>query len=355
MRSNPIIGHGLSAFVALSSSLLAQGACAQTTRHITVNATVQTSTGQPLENVPVMFLEPSDRPVAKTNAQGLATLQGDITQSASEITVDVFGGGDDRLGSFSEQLTLTRSMKTLFEQYWFDSYTSVSLVAGQTECSVTITAWPTVQVSGTIVNQENEPMPELLLKADFSAALGGTNAVGVFTLAGVRQGTETQLFILRHGFSVIPIRVPASQTQSNTNLGQITLPTFATTAQFRATLTNLGPWGQTQESRLVGGLTLVAADGSILFTELAAPFGGPQTSRRLRTDPLSLPPGDYYIAPGFFAAGRVQVALVRACEQGMDLTATGIPKVTLVEGQTVDATVDLLAAYNAIREHIGFE
>lgn len=339
----------------LATALVSTEAHAQATRTITVEVTVQTSTGLPLEDVPLMLLGPADRPVAKTEGDGRATLTGEVPLSDSSVSVRVHGGGDDRLGSTEQQLALALRMKALEEQYWIEQYTRIMLDELQQMYLVTVTAHPAVRVSGVVADQSGGPLAELVITSDMSEALDVTDGQGTFSLAGVRRGWPNCLFVLCHGWSVVPLRLTAEQTQADVDLGQIVLPDYERTAFFRARLSNSIEWREIQESGLIAGVTLVAADGSIMFTEVAYRSPANPDELRLRTDPLALPPGEYYIAPGSFATGRVQVALLRAREQGMDLTGTGIPKVTLVEGQTVDVDVDLLATYLAIREHIGFE
>lgn len=340
--------------VALACGLLCQSARAQGTRHITVQATVQTSTGQPLENVPLTLLEAAGRPVAKTDPEGRATLVGDVPQEAAVVTIHVFGGGDDRFGSTAQQLALAKRMKSVQKQFFFDEFSNVALVGNQPEYSVVIVAWPVIAVSGALVTDTGQAEPEVV-SCDASGSFTIADAQGAFSLHGVKRGTAIRLFLHGPAFAITPMRFSSQLTNNDVSIGQIVLVPYATTSQFRARLTNVSPWITIQESKLVPGLTLISANGSILFTEASQFYEAGQQEIRLRTDPLSLPPGDYYVAPGVFARGRVQLALLRAREQGMNLAGTGIPKVTLVAGQAVDVDVDLLAAYNAIRDHIGFE
>lgn len=94
------------------------------------------------------------------------------------------------------------------------------------------------------------------------------------------------------------------------------------------------------------GLTLVSTDGSLILTQVTALGEGP--CRMLDGSLPRFPPGTYYIAPGLFMARTAQVALIERVVAGEDLSASGIPRVTLVANQETATTIDLAQAEAAI-------
>jgi hypothetical protein len=63
----------------------------------------------------------------------------------------------------------------------------------------------------------------------------------------------------------------------------------------------------------------------------------------------SVPAGTYYMAAGRFTRTNEQVAIIEGLKQGLDLSAMGVPKVTLTAGVVNKFELDSLAAVNAAR------
>jgi len=110
---------------------------------------------------------------------------------------------------------------------------------------------------------------------------------------------------------------------------------------------------QPNKTRLDRGLGLIAVDDAESHI-----FEVKSDGRAYWTDDnsnpvytLQLPAGTYYVTPGSYG-DRPFFALYESVKAGRQaqLDAAGVPKITIVAGQTADLTFDAQAAHDAIIE-----
>ena len=146
--------------------------------------------------------------------------------------------------------------------------------------------------------------------------------------------------------------ISAAQTLVNSDVGTLTVTRHPKTSRAVLKFTNYVGLVDTDMEVLSEGMTLIRTDGTILTFAALKDEGqayAPVREGGVPLQPIDIPAGDYYVAPGLFAAGTAVRLLdrVRAGEQAV-LDAAGVPKFTAVEGQTANFSFDARAAYTAI-------
>jgi len=343
-------------FAALAiAAFMTTAVSAQAPQQITVEATVVTFDGVPLENVPlILHTSSSTQFVTKTDANGVATWSAPVPPGEQRVFIQVTGGGHDEFPP-EEQFPLSLHLRALVEQYFFDFLTTIALDPNINNYTVQIIAQQTVQATGTFVDAAGAPV-----KGAISAELGSvyptiSNADGSFVIKGLKRNGAAWLFFRSTGAGeVFPMRLTPQQTAADVNVGQVVLaPAVAnsfvvdpTAAQLSVRMINGQAAYEASIETKVSGITLISMDASSMYSFMGI-RGNEEGVSVLRSGVVSVPAGSYYIFSDYIPTIQA-VAILDAIEAGVDLSGSGIPTVTLTTGQQVDFTLDMLAAFQAI-------
>lgn len=292
---------------ALFAAAVMSGAMAATP--VRVEVTVQTDTGEPLSGVLVALLAGGQRiRDAATDVKGAAILEADIPDDETSVEIGHGFANPSSFPATQDQVDLSKRLTALKNTYHLSRAHTIKLHAGQQDYSLTITAWPAIEVRAVIVDSHERPLRGRLL----GPAVGGfgwSDRGAASPLRGVRKGAPALLvataFPSPPAASLVPIFLNAEQTSANVDLGSVTVPPLPTGVPIHVTISNDPELRKTHALQYYWpGLTFVALNGSIIVSYEA--FGG--TTRPIvdgdivpledRAGQPFLPPGEYYVAPG---------------------------------------------------------
>ncbi|HVZ93043.1 MAG TPA: hypothetical protein VG797_00890 [Phycisphaerales bacterium] len=311
---------------------------------ITINADVRNESGDPLEGIPLVLVSSAgDVAGAVTNAQGRAVLAGSIPSGDRVVCVRVSGGGDDEFPQ-EQRAALLQRMRSLFREKCIRQDWTLSRDPAQAGYTLSITANPCVAVSGRTGTEE--------------ALVSGTVATsGVVSIeiqhqqpgwfrTRVERSRDTIVFISAQR-RIIPVPILGTQLESDLDLGLVAYTPSSEAGDLSCAFIGSADFFRRTSLLQAPGITFVGTNGQV-YTASAKIVPGEQPREYLQQPfSLTIPPGEYYVAPASFTATAAQIALIDAVRRGDDLTNSGVPKVTTIAGQTVNIEVDLAAAYAA--------
>jgi len=168
---------------------------AQETRQITVEATVVTFDGLPLEDVVLALNTGQERLAVKTDEGGLAQWEIELPVEQEDLLIELRGGGDDAFPR-AEQLPLSLRLKSLSLQYHIDKFTRVPISQALDVYNVEITAQSPVRISGRLVDSSGVPVrASLMTTPGFVYPALSSSDDGSFTIKGVRRLGAAWLFV----------------------------------------------------------------------------------------------------------------------------------------------------------------
>lgn len=145
-------------------------------------------------------------------------------------------------------------------------------------------------------------------------------------------------------------RVEPTSIAPDGDMGTIDLdPAFGATGNVRFILAS-GPAAYDTvaalDKRSDWGLTLVKSDGRTVMSFFA------DSDLHIANDPAVMPVGTWYVVPGsYFCWTWTQRRIIEACLDGVDLSTSGIPSITVAEGANMEVNVDPVAAELAIQNY----
>jgi hypothetical protein len=313
---------------------------------ITVNITVKTETGDPIENAPVMAYVQAPRAFGMTDAQGAATLQTQLSEDSEEVIAALYWGKSVGLDWMDAAYAEERYFE-LRDQYYFPELRTEPYEPGMTEVNLEIIAYESIKLTGMVTS----PMPEWASDRVQISVRGGIwmkefPPLEPFEVRGVRKGHPVELFFALYEENAIRnLTLTSDQTQDDLNLGEIQFPEIGTGAVADITVTNQEDlWEPGGQWPMWTRVTLISFDGQ---TILCYPLN-PADSKVVddlatvqEKEPPSIPPGTYYISPGLFG-NRTQLMLldmIRA-NQHVLLANTGVPMLVAQEGDGNSITID---------------
>ncbi len=187
----------------------------------------------------------------------------------------------------------------------------------------------------------------------FGPPLAGlANAIGErqFTIQ-VRRGVASTLHVMSNNF-LIPVDITAEETEmGNVWLGTIALPDLERTADIDITLLNSRALRQTNIRRYQPGVTLIEVSGTVVLTFRSWPDKD-DSPVHLFSKPgafFKVPPGEYFVLPGWFFRSEDQVRLIDMVRNGSDLRHSGLPLFTVENGKINQLQLDAVRAYETIQ------
>lgn len=322
--------------------------------------TVRTEDGKPLQGSLFRALVDGRGPGlidGATDASGSATLAVEVPPGASYIEI--------RHG-FASPSTIAPAVQMRFSEvstentikYHFEPSYRVSLTPNQLDYDLNITAWPAVSATASFVDQQHRPLASGTLLGPPMTWPGGWDRGGSRPLRALRKSAVADLAALaRIGVYLVvkPIHLEASLTSSDVDLGAVVFGeppagvVIGTKLVGDRALRSLG----VQLSPLPG-MTVVSLDGKLIATFRASGIGASGTDdapmelgSSERWQPV-LPPGEYFVVPGFFTYDETQAIVMRLLAKGVDLSKSDIPCINVREGAPNDDVVDLVKCHEAI-------
>ena len=318
---------------------------------VTVSVTVVDDALVPVEDVVLRIQTTQHDAHAITNASGQASLQIECPPEMESLDIQVVGAGVIASISENEKLRLIRRGLDLAKRVAFHPYTPLMLNPPQSDYAITITGLPARQVWGRLVDSQGTPvMAMVATKWANGAAL--SNSDGTFELRGIPENQDLTLFVRKSGFvSISPHLIPWSEISPEGQIGDVvdTVPAESDASPV-IRLKNIVPWRDSHREPLAWGVTLIAADSGIVYSNISQPPLDELDRGVLLDNVLLIKSGTYYVAPGFFCASREQIALFEALQSGQDLSGTSLMRFTITAGSSETIEVDLFATDAAIHE-----
>lgn len=328
----------------LSASMLACSAHAD--RTITVNATVLNAAGQPLDGVPLLVVTERDSFFGRTDSAGASSIQASVLDTENKIAVTFAITGDPTGTAEQVDADIARYTEVVGLEAFPDEV-PLPIDPNTTIYAVQLQGRPAIHVSGRIVDGSGQPVRGAVNVLGQASKPVFVGANGAFTLQGVPRGDAVDLMLsLVRSNIVHPVRLEASATQSDVQLGDVQL---AVPSGMATTITMLN------RQAVAGGLedlsdsvTAMAADGTLVGFYFVNSNGMAGSASGAAT-PVTLPAGTYYICPGNLDAQETPRRLWRAIRAGQDLTNSGVPGLVVTEGTPASITFDAAAAVAAVR------
>ncbi|MFO0829183.1 MAG: hypothetical protein U0572_13670 [Phycisphaerales bacterium] len=343
----------LAAMILSVGSLLTTPLEGATTR---IAVIVLTEEGEPLQGLLVSAVV-EGRPIADgaTNADGTAKLSFESPAGVSSVEIR---HGFARESSFSatEQIRLSESTERLKRSYHLDPAHRIELSPDKNEYELRVTAWPSVSVSARCVDAEHMPLSAWRLHGPPHSAFGYAERGAVIPLRGVRKGQPCVVAATGrvNGYSVVKsMALDAKQTLADVDLGDVVLaspaggvPIAPEVGGDKAARSIPGYWP---------GVTFVANDGKFISTFQAGkgmstpPSDGVIALQSSKEWAPKLPPGEYFVVPGYFVYNADQAIVLQMLSKEIDLSKSDIPRVIVREFDANTFAIDLAKAHEAIQ------
>ncbi len=345
----------LSGSLALGSAEASQTSSERVELHISV----KTFDGQPLGDVVVCaFVDGEAVADGKTDSEGNAT----IPVSLEESTVWIeHTSAPPSVSSLipAERVELGKRLWSLFESYHFERRHQVILEKGRTEYDVLITARAKVDVTAVIVNENGAPQRGDLRGPPLSISGLGRSGVPV-KLRSIRKDADSLLLATSYeSWPVVvikPIELSAEQTKQDVDLGRVAIDTSMEGVPIDLTLTGEPEIRSNRLATPMPGVVLVSADGerALSYRGYAVTPGDYSVMKlSFKTDePLRLPPGKYYVAPGEFINSDAQRDVFSIVRSGPPEARDQLTAIIVHEREGLQTTIDLFEAHQAIRKAI---
>ncbi len=354
--------YSLSACVVFALVAASTASCIAATILTTVTVTVHDSVGQPLQDVPLMFEGWGDFAFGMTDVSGQVVLTVDREELIDETAIVLTPG----IGVVDGATAKAREdrINVLMSQYSLPCSVLVTFAPGETAKTIDIIAYDAIEVTGQLKTPAGVPMSGVIDRPyGPDGAYAYPAAGGAFTLPGVRKDVSTALAVMWAGKFAKVIELSAAQTSANFDVGVITADEPALDASlslevFRPVTTDLSG------ERNAFLVSIVRDDGSLAMffrttmedpqklSEFAIPLI--PTPGVVPEPPVAIPAGTYYVTPGI-PSRPTATALVRALMDGRGavLDVAGVPKFTVLAGQTATVVIDAEQVMQAIQSVAG--
>lgn len=164
-----------------------------------------------------------------------------------------------------------------------------------------------------------------------------SDGAGAISVGGLSKDSTSILYIWAAGKAVARVAVPAGGKDAV--LGDIELSMVKGAAQVKITPTR-SKGGLWRPEASHSGVTLVSIDGSKVFSLFVYSPGGYTTNDASGTSLPWVPPGEYFVTGGTFAATLSQVLLIERSLSGADLKAVGLPTIVAASGKISELEFD---------------
>lgn len=326
-------------------------ACAQV-RSITVSVTVETQQGQAIDQVPVQLITMKAAAFDFTDVTGQLSVQLDADQSETMLAARLWDGRwHDITGS--DRILADERYRELRNAYSFDLRYAVSMNDAQDTYAIALVAYPSVEVSGRLLDSQGQPVTgEVSVVGSVAYDRVWDEDAGVFEFGGVRQSSVAYVVCQRHDSAEIAIvQLTAIDTAQDYDMGDIVPPLVSSaTAEIDVDMVNYVLLQDSNYTSLSSGVTLVAADASHVY-HFPATLEGQIIRERMHV-PEELPlveAGEYYVVPGAFGS-RGAMALYLSVLDGRQaqLDSAGVPTITAVANQQTVLQFDAGQAYDDV-------
>jgi len=324
---------------------------------ISVTVLVHDDAGTPLADIPIEAYSMLGSAFGFSDEQGLVTLQIRYPDDVlGHIWVTLSNGKDNVVVEPDIREAAELKFNELIGVYSFDNEVGVPIDPAIPTAFVEYVAKAPITLSGRLQNMDGTPysggIGSLRDRAS-SVVVGEAGQDGSFSLLGIEK--DSDVFLLVHGLGVEAhlLEIPASSTAADYDMGVVVLDESERDAELVLSLTNNFGLMDFPEPAMIGtDVTLVSITGEIYL--------GLQIDDILKTanivseylddEPgIMIPAGEYYVSPGTIGY-PTSLNLIDCVKQGLqaELDAAGVPKITVVAGETTEVTIDALAAYNAV-------
>jgi len=320
------------------------------TRNISIEVHVEDFRGEPLEQVLLGVYDGKITWVdGVTDNNGDVTFELELPKDISHIEIRPSFAEDSSLSN-KQQIELAQRLAALARKYATERL-YVHFEPGKQTYRVEYVFLEAITMTGVVVGENDEPIGNIVYGRNVPQ-LGDARGRKQFQINGVRKGADvTLLATAKREESVArakPVFLTNKQTQNDVNLGRIVFPEFKPGGQLDISLQNLDVIPNRK-----AGVTFIKADASMLFGVSA--YRKPhERAGKVAGNPIALPAGEYYIAPGYaaFLPEEEIWALVEALHEGRDVDEFDLEKVTVKKDETQAVTLDLAEVQKAIRKMI---
>lgn len=220
---------------------------------------------------------------------------------------------------------------------------------------------PAVVIQGRVVDsvrQEPTKGAWLYIKSH-RQSMNRSSDTGEFEILGVPKGLDNEIFAVVQS-EIASRRIHGANLEHDLRIDDWRLP-----EKPDGTIINVRMKGTPDLSRdrlregrgasLSRGATFISADGAHAHTYTEVDDGVIALGD-LQTAPATLPPGEYFVAPGYFQARDIQCALWDAIRAGIDVESFGVAKLVVGEEAAAERmTIDAIALAKAIRKIMASE
>lgn len=343
----------LSIIVSLTATLLPPGCMAvgADTRPVQVTITAATEAGVPLVGAPFQAVSMSGVAFGRSDGAGRVTLTVDVDRGEAVMVTRLWDGKWHDI-PIADRVAAEQEYNTLRRQYSFKTKQLTTMTPGADAYSIEWIAYPTVTVSGRLVDAGGTPLAgSVACRERLAFDQVGPDGAGAFHVAGVRTGVEANFYFQRRGASQVhSLHLPGELLLNDADIGDLLIDDLPCDIPATISMSEGTDLFDSALSALIVGVTLVRADGHAVLNFPADDTGRVRRDR-WREPPLTplLPAGDWYVAPGLFPA-RPGTALHRGLLAGRQaqFDAAGVPKLTVVAGQPATFTFNARTTYEAI-------
>lgn len=316
------------------------------------HVTVRDAAGTPMPDIVVSVRARGLGASAISDAAGAATVSLEIANSPSLAVVwlDEY----DLLSISESEKTRLRRRSMLVPAAEPDEQL-VRIVSGDHDYSVELRYQAIRPVHG-VITQQGQPATRLWeVGTPYSGITSPRTAVdGSFTLPIEPAGVDVMMEIYGDtSDDPIPsrshiVRVPNASIGPDGSMGTINIvPTAGLTGNVVFHLTTTPEQYAAVHAvyrRSFWGLTLVSSDGKTVIDLIAE-----SDTRVPEHEPAVMPVGTYFAVPLSFSWTWTQRRIIEACLDGVDLSTSGIPSITVTEGANMEVNIDPVAAELAIQ------
>jgi len=337
----------LHVFLAISSSTLCCAHHAQAT--VTLNITLQTPSGDPIVDAPMEAASSIDTGFAMTDATGEATFVLDIAEGESVLSTRMSAGGLTPIVPPEDRELATTRFHQLRKTYSFKGYYLMSITGEIIDA--TVSPEESVTIDGRLVDDSGNTVTGIIgVRGRIAYDYVDEVDAGAFSVPGVPRGVAAALWYSSDK-QLHRLELTANQTEGDTDIGDVLLVDTVSDGSATIVMDNTADLSQPNKTRLDRALSLVAIDDAEPHI-----FDVKSDGRAYWTDDnsnpvytLPLPAGTYYVTPGSYG-DRSFFALYESVKAGRqpELDAAGVPKITIVAGETAEFTFDAQAALDAI-------
>lgn len=308
-------------------------------RTVELTLTFKDHTGAPLRDLPVRCATKSTVRYSLTSAGGQAIFSINLgpDESCAFVRFEIDRSKDDE-SSHSVMRLLDLQATTAIPNVLV-----VPIASDQLACSKEFTFSKARHVKLRCLEDEPEPFEALLTSLNW-CTLPLRPSGGVSRGQGFPSDACTAYLIFPGLTSeLIPLELHAGD--QDLDLGDVRIHARDLDASLRVRFTNV----EALDQRVDGDYTdvyLISTDGKIVV-DGRDPVVNSDLDDQGRAPPTKVPSGEYWVSP-CTQFGLTTVTLLELVRSGVDLSNSGIPKITIAPGELLEPTIDAASAQAAI-------